>query len=331
MDKKLTKLVLLAMGLLCIAAIVYISLDVRSTQDDLYALEQQSNFRNVPTKINFIEEWEDILELTREKIEDEDTSSNGAQPPEDNNIPGGGGTVATGGTSEGGGNLITYYSHGVSGSPVLTDDGGKGWLALYDGPTCKSTDLQEFDVKSIYEKYLGSTSAAKQALQSFGGANTGPNNSAGDFTDYTSGGGTVNLEGKGVTGSLAGTIKVNGINRHMIAIGPSFMIEEKTWKNEKVSASAMRYGTCIDIKCTVNGDVYYIPCIIVDIKNHSAENGFIQTGYSITDGSYVAGATDSVMIEWYGVSRVRNYSGNVSAGLKYFEDIKVIIYNDNKL
>lgn len=86
MDKKLNKLVLCCIGLLCVAAIVYITLDVRSAQDDIYELEQRSNVINVPTKTNFVEEWQEVATLTRDVIIEEDPST--GQVPNPN--PGGG-------------------------------------------------------------------------------------------------------------------------------------------------------------------------------------------------------------------------------------------------
>lgn len=40
----------------------------------------------------------------------------------------------------------------------------------------------------------------------------------------------------------------------------------------------MAYGTGVDITIDLNGETYYIPAIIVDVKEHSAYTGEIQTG-----------------------------------------------------
>lgn len=90
MEKKLTKAVLVSLGLLCIAAIVYLTLDVTSAIDDVYALEQSSNTRIIYTKQNFAAEWENLEYITRVQPSIEDPVKDKIDPPD--TVIGGGGT-----------------------------------------------------------------------------------------------------------------------------------------------------------------------------------------------------------------------------------------------
>lgn len=327
MKNKLNKLVLALIALLCGVAVLYLVLDIATAQDDIYELEESLNNRNVSTKINFVEQWEDIIYTTKEMITQNDPTTGQVNPP---SVPG---------STTGDGNLTTFYWYGDSSGPVFTDDNNTGWLGLYDAPTVTSSNVKTFNVNDVYNKVFGSTDSAKFCLQSFGGKAVGPNNSNKDFDNYYSGGGIVYLQGSksgtmyesSVDDYRAGCLYINGIYRHMVAMGPSILYEERDYQKEKLSAANMGYGRLCDIKVSYNGNTYYIPCVVVDVKAHTATNGYIQTGVSIADGSTVSSATSAVMVEWYGVSGKTNTGKNRSSGLKYFTDVEIIMYLDSKI
>lgn len=82
MDKKLTKAVLVSLGLLCIAAMVYLTLDITSSVNDVYQLEESGNTKVINTKQNFIDEWEDLAYIERTPTPTTDPASGELTPPD---------------------------------------------------------------------------------------------------------------------------------------------------------------------------------------------------------------------------------------------------------
>ena len=78
---------------------------------------------------------------------------------------------------------------------------------------------------------------------------------------------------------LENNVIVNEDGRYWIAVGPK-LINKDYPLDGKVQADDFVYGTYIDIivSDSSTGEVYYIPCVIGDIKNHTYPNGQYHTG-----------------------------------------------------
>ena len=110
----------------------------------------------------------------------------------------------------------------------------------------------------------------------------------------------------------------------------------------------MAYGTCVDISIEMDGRVYYIPAIIVDVKAHTYSTGIIQSGKSYEekeqennnenedndeDGDNNKNKNedgDRSIVEWY--TKQYKDGQNKSDGLNRFNrNSSIIIYRDEVL
>lgn len=97
----------------------------------------------------------------------------------------------------------------------------------------------------------------------------------------------------------------------------------------------MIYGTCVDISIELEGETYYIPAIIVDIKAHTYPSGVIQTYVNYAGEEERSGnAQNGNIVEWY-VEQFENADtkeGNKSSGLAQFNNnASIIIYQEEVL
>lgn len=75
-----------------------------------------------------------------------------------------------------------------------------------------------------------------------------------------------------------------------------------------------------------DGNTYYIPAIITDIKAHTYPTGILQTGDSLASNSNTAKKEGTNIVEWY---TVKEAPENKSAGLNYYNTKgSLIIYRD---
>ncbi len=148
-------------------------------------------------------------------------------------------------------------------------------------------------------------------------------------TAFNMNGGHTTYEGQ-VLDVNKGTLIYKDIERHAIALGPKLQNPDfDTQKKEDIDPAQMAYGTCVDISIQLNGEKYYIPAVIVDVKAHTASNGYCQTYKTFTgEVEKPQGAENGNIVEWY-VKQFDSNENNKSAGLKNFnETAEIIIYRD---
>lgn len=78
---------------------------------------------------------------------------------------------------------------------------------------------------------------------------------------------------------LENDVIVNEDGRYWIAVGPN-LINENYPESGEVKADDFVYGTYMDIivSDSSTGEVYYIPCVLGDVKNHTYPDGQFHTG-----------------------------------------------------
>lgn len=207
------------------------------------------------------------------------------------------------------GEMIGYLAYG---GQSITQNPDEGYFQLYDGPTVIGIG-EAYGFADIY-KYCDKEPFG--ALQGFGGTKSILNTS-GNLTTY--GGQKLDV--------TKGTLLYNGIERHTIALGPKLQnIHFDTDTKKEIDPKEMAYGTCVDVTIELDGEIYYIPAIITDVKAHTASNGYYQTNETFT-GEKEGDSKPGNIVEWY-VMKGED-SQNKSTGLKvYNENGGIIIYRD---
>lgn len=165
--------------------------------------------------------------------------------------------------------FVGYLAYGAK---DITSDPDNGYYMLYDRPTVLGLGEQYF-FTDIYE-YCGDE--PKGALQGYCG--TASNlNKQGNTTTY--GGQSFD--------PYEGTLIFQGIKRHAIALGPK--LQNPDWVSGSAQPEDMAYGTAVDVAIQMDdGNTYYIPAIITDIKAHTYPTGILQTGDSLASNSNTA-------------------------------------------
>lgn len=222
---------------------------------------------------------------------------------------------------------VGFLSYGSDG---ITQNAEEGFFKLYDSPTL-STKGERYFCKKIY---ADNGQEPYGALQSFCGDKSGTNgnedNDRFDNVDFN---------------PDKGTILYKGIERYAIALGPKLQNPEfDIKKKKKIEPDEMAYGTCVDISIEMDGRVYYIPAIIVDVKAHTYSTGIIQSGESYEkkekgdnneDGNNKKDGNDDEkgdhsVVEWY--TKQYKDGQNKSDGLNRFNrNSSIIIYRDEVL
>ena len=209
--------------------------------------------------------------------------------------------------------FVGYLSYGADG---IEQNGSAGFFRLYDKPTL-DTEAVIYNCGNLYEQYGIEPNGA---LQSFGGSKC-----------------RLNTKKEGITyggqelDTKRGTLIYNEIERYAIAIGPTLQNPEFKLKDNEIQANEMIYGTCVDISIELEGNTYYIPAIIVDVKANTANGGegIFQTGYNYKGEYENTGATGTI-VEWYVVQETE--AGNKAEGLKQFNrNASIIIYQEEVL
>lgn len=213
------------------------------------------------------------------------------------------------------GKFVGYLAYGCK---SITQNPEEGYYMLYDGPTVDG----EGEVHMFADIYRTCGVRPYGALQGYG--TEGLNHQAG--TVY---------EGENDYNGTNGVLFHNGIYRHAVAIGPTLQNPNFSYNDKGlVDVSDMIYGTCIDITIEFEGETYYIPAVIVDIKAHTSPDGCIQSDTLLVDkdgdnktddnGRQSAGGN---IVEWYVEQKVNGK--NKSEGLMQFDtNGGIIIYRD---
>lgn len=223
------------------------------------------------------------------------------------------------------GNFVGYLKIGAK---EITENGGEGFFKVYDAPTLTSIGDQYY-FQNIYEEC---GIEPRGALQAFCGGDS-----------------ILNKSGKSQYGGqeldpYKGTLVYNGMERYAIAIGPKLQNPNCDMTKE-LNASEMAYGTCVDVEIMIEGNTYYIPAIIVDVKGCTYPNGFCQTGKDHaasckeeeknTENNNGKNSPSPNIVEWYTYQYIDDQKGqqdkNISASVRGFNDASIIIYRDEVL
>ena len=201
--------------------------------------------------------------------------------------------------------FVGYLAYGAK---SITQDSEEGFFKLYDSPTLNAEGSEQYYCIDLYNEY---DLEPYGALQGFGGENS--------VLNYN---GNSEYGGQSLDPSK-GTLLYNGMERYAIALGPK--LQNQNCNLENYEGKDLAYGTCVDISIELDENIYYIPAIIVDVKNHTSPTGIFQTGVPLQGSDKkVAGDTGNI-VEWY-VIRVVN-GKNKSAGLNRFNrKSSIIIY-----
>lgn len=115
----------------------------------------------------------------------------------------------------------------------------------------------------------------------------------------------INFWAKRVIGDSNAVYNEGGVltdkdGRYWIAVGPNVMNPNHA-DGETISLEEMNYGTKIDVVvCDVDGNKYYIPCVVGDCKQHTYPTGIIQTGRNFPNGGdYHPENEDGSIIEFF--------------------------------
>lgn len=224
---------------------------------------------------------------------------------------------------------VGFLSYGSDG---ITQNAEEGFFKLYDSPTL-STKGERYFCKKIY---ADNGQEPYGALQSFGeDIHLNKNKKGVKFENVD-----FNPE--------KGTILYKGIERYAIALGPKLQNPEfDIKKKQQIEADEMAYGTCVDISIEMDGRVYYIPAIIVDVKAHTFPTGIIQSDESFeeeeedengnnnenednNEEENTSKLRDRSIVEWY--TKQDKDGPNKSDGLNRFNrKSSIIIYRDEVL
>lgn len=207
-------------------------------------------------------------------------------------------------------NFVGYLAYGAE---SITQDEEEGFFRLYDAPTLDAEGSEQYFCNALYEEY---GLEPYGALQGFGGKNSALN----PYGNTTYGGQNLDPE--------IGTLVYNEMERYAIALGPKLQNPDCNLQNYK--GTDLAYGTCVDISIELDEVTYYIPAIIVDVKNHTAPTGIFQTGVPLNGTGIVDTGKSGPIVEWYVIKEVDGK--NKSAGLKRFNrNASVIIYRQEVL
>lgn len=153
---------------------------------------------------------------------------------------------------------IKYLAYGAESIVNNLED---GFFRLYDNPTL-ATVQERYNTGDLYDKY---DQEPYSAIQGFGGSASALNKN-GNLTTY----------GEPALDTSKGALVYNGIERYCIALGPK--LQNPNFDLTKpIDVTDMAYGTCVDVEILLDGQTYYIPAIIVDVKNHTHPTGVFQT------------------------------------------------------
>ena len=163
-----------------------------------------------------------------------------------------------------------------------------GWLNIYDGPTVSG----DYFSVPIPESYRANSWAMGEGASSTGSIYCRNTYSVSDGNDLV---------------SLPTNGKVNNNGRYWVAVGPAVTNPDfvcVTGSSASVTPTDMKLPKLIDVVLVdkETGDVVYVPCVIGDVKAHTAPTGIVQTGVHVKSGVLASGHDDSSVIEFVGVA-----------------------------
>lgn len=117
--------------------------------------------------------------------------------------------------------------------------------------------------------------------------------------------------------------------RYWVAVGPRVLNSEIDLTKELLAVDFL-YGTKIDIHVQdKEGNEFYIPAVVGDIKQHSGPEGLYQTGISIPDGIRASENVDFSTVEFMGKDIFRDEENRSAVNITNdYELIDIIVYDN---
>lgn len=129
----------------------------------------------------------------------------------------------------------------------------------------------------------------------------------------------------------------NAEGRYWVAVGPNIINPYHTPADKSVTAEEMKFGTKIDIVVKdEDGEIYYIPAVIGEGKEHSYPDGLYQTGIPFNSNriSDPAGAGNTVEFIGYDIDKKFYDDGESKFTINItnnYELVKIIVYDESYL
>lgn len=122
--------------------------------------------------------------------------------------------------------------------------------------------------------------------------------------------------------------KIDGIDRYWVTVGPKVMDENYSIIGEKPQAEDVKVGTFIDVILRdSNYNIYFMPVIVGDAKEHTYPNGIYQTGTSWeTLDSSNAKKSDAAIIEF--IRKPPVAEGDTLINTPEFDILGIIVYDE---
>ncbi len=224
---------------------------------------------------------------------------------------------------------VGYLAYDRDGS--ITENESEGFYVIYRIPTLDSSYNQYHMSDIYYESDIDSYGA----LQSYGDAGSILNTNG----NHTYGGQVLDKN--------EGTLMYNGIPRYAVALGPTLQNPNFNFNNNGfglttdnngrivIDANYMSYGTCLDVVIIEDNVPYFIPAIIVDVKEHTYPSGLVQTYENFNrEVDNPNNAQSGNIVEWYHFQYENNNvnNNNTSDALRsYNKDASILIYRGEVL
>ncbi|MDE6742350.1 MAG: hypothetical protein K2J95_00545, partial [Lachnospiraceae bacterium] len=224
---------------------------------------------------------------------------------------------------------VGYLAYDREGS--ITQNEEEGFYVIYSIPTLDSS-YDQYHMSDIYDEI---------GMESFGALQA-----------YCDDGSKLNTNGNHTYGGQSldkneGTLMYNGIPRYAVALGPTLQNPNFNFENNGIGLTTdkygrividvdyMSYGTCVDVVIIEDSVPYFIPAIIVDVKEHTYPSGLVQTYENFNhEVDNPNNAQSGNIVEWYHFQYENNdvNNNNRSNALRsYNKDASILIYREEVL
>ncbi|MDR1550305.1 MAG: hypothetical protein LBT06_17205 [Hungatella sp.] len=191
--------------------------------------------------------------------------------------------------------IVEVPQIGAGNTAVTVND----WLRLYNSPTISSSG-RTVDPHPDANKYDWGMKEGQEHINKWA-------------KDYLESKGITVVENIGIKGELT-----DGEGRYWVAVGPNVMNPNHKL-GESVTIAEMKYGTKIDIVVKDEQEnLFYIPAVVGDVKEHTWPDGLYQTGKVFPTGILSAGNDDGSTVEFMGKTR---------EGTDNYKLVEIIVYD----
>ena len=214
------------------------------------------------------------------------------------------------------------------GSKVRTED---GWLDLYNAPTVEGKgrpvsipDDRPRSRSELKDRYGANTAPSWKSYEAVYGEE---HNYLGEDADRVVREKDPRLVRRADDYGMIRT-EIDGIDRYWVAVGPKVMDESYSITGRRPQAEDVKVGTFIDVILRdSNYNIYFVPAIVGDAKEHTYPNGIYQTGtsWNTLDSSY-AKKSDAAIIEFIREPPVPD--GDTLINTPEFDILGIIVYDE---